>query len=180
VKPMLAALQQDPDVQGWAQLVHLHYRASSALTAPALATPPVFKYAKLAQGAPQGGWALVWIVLIGLGLGLLVGLAFPVVLPLDFTRYLSIALLAALDSVFGGIRGSLEGRFDPTTFVSGLISNAILAAGLTYLGDKLGVPLYYAALFALGFRLFQNLGAIRHLIQDRLQRRGREVPPAAS
>jgi small basic protein len=122
----------------------------------------------------------MWVVIIGLLLGLALGLAFPVVLPLAFTRYLSIALLAALDSVFGGIRASLEGRFDAVTFVSGLISNAILAAGLTYVGDKLGVPLYYAALFALGYRLFQNLGAIRHLIQDRLRQRGKPVPPAAS
>jgi small basic protein len=122
----------------------------------------------------------MWIVLVGLLLGLLVGLAFPVVLPLAFARYLSIALLAALDSVFGGLRGSLEGRFDPVTFASGLISNAILAAGLTYVGDKLGVPLYYAALFALGYRLFQNLGAIRHHIQDRLRHRSKPVPPATS
>jgi small basic protein len=111
------------------------------------------------------------IVVLGLLVGIALGLAFPVVLPLAFSRYLSIALLAALDSVFGGLRANLERRFDPVTFVSGLFSNAILAAGLTYLGDKLGVPLYYAALFALGYRIFQNLGAIRHLIQDRLRRR---------
>lgn len=122
----------------------------------------------------------MWIILVGLLLGLVVGLTFPVVLPLAFARYLSIALLAALDSVFGGLRASLQGHFDPTTFATGLVSNAILAAGLTFVGDKLGVPLYYAALFALGFRLFQNLGAIRHLIQDRLrERHSRSLPPAA-
>ncbi len=114
---------------------------------------------------------MIWIVLVGLGLGMLVGLAFPVVLPGAFAHYLSIALLAALDSVFGGLRGSLEHRFDAVIFITGLVSNAILAAGLTYVGDKLGVPLYYAALFALGFRIFQNLGAIRHLLQDRWRSR---------
>ncbi len=121
---------------------------------------------------------MIWIVLVGLALGMLVGLAFPVVLPGAFAHYLSIALLAALDSVFGGVRGSLENRFDATMFITGLVSNAILAAGLTYVGDKLGVPLYYAALFALGFRIFQNLGAIRHLLQDRwrARRAARERP----
>jgi small basic protein len=114
---------------------------------------------------------MVWVVLVGLGLGLLIGLSVPVVLPGALAPYLSIALLAALDSVFGGIRGSLEHRFDATTFLTGLISNAILAAGLTFVGNKLGVPLYYAALFALGFRIFQNLGAIRHLLQARWRRR---------
>ncbi|MCL8206936.1 MAG: small basic family protein [Actinomycetia bacterium] len=116
----------------------------------------------------------MWVVLVGLALGLLIGLTFPVVLPLALARYLSIALLAALDSVFGGLRASLEGHFDPVTFATGLVSNAILAAGLTLLGDKLGVPLYYAALFALGYRMFQNLGRIRHLLQGRI--RGQKMP----
>lgn len=109
----------------------------------------------------------MWIVLAGLILGILVGLSFPNVIPVSFAHYLSIALLAALDSSFGGIRASLEGRFVPVTFVTGLISNAVLAALLTYLGDKMGVQLYYAALFAFGYRIFQNLGSIRHLIIDR-------------
>jgi small basic protein len=119
----------------------------------------------------ERNWTGMWIVLVGLLLGLLVGFGVPVVLPVAMARYLSIALLAAFDSVFGGLRASLEGRFDTTTFATGLVSNAVLAAGLTYVGDKLGVQLYYAALFALGYRLFQNLGQIRHLLQDRLRRR---------
>lgn len=109
----------------------------------------------------------MWIVVVGLLAGILIGLSFPIVVPVSFAHYLSIALLAALDSSFGGIRAGLEGRFVPLTFVSGLISNAVLAAGLTYFGDKLGVSLYYAALFAFGFRIFQNLGGIRHLLIDR-------------
>ncbi|MCY0885444.1 MAG: small basic family protein, partial [Firmicutes bacterium] len=90
-------------------------------------------------------------------------MALPIVVPVSFAHYLSIALLAALDSVFGGIRAGLDHRFDGVVFVTGLVSNAVLAALLTYFGDKLGVQLYYAALFAFGFRIFQNLGAIRHL-----------------
>ena len=123
---------------------------------------------------------MLWVVLIGLLLGVLVGLAFPVVLPGAFARYLSIALLAALDSVFGGVRGSLEHRFDAGVLITGLISNAILAAGLTFVGDQLGVPLYYAALFALGFRIFQNLGSIRHHLMDRWRTRGEGPAPPVS
>jgi len=109
----------------------------------------------------------VWIVVIGLALGVMLGLALPNVLPASFAHYLSIALLAALDSAFGGLRASLENKFVPMTFVTGLISNAVLAGLLTFLGDKMGVQLYYAALFAFGFRIFQNLGNIRHLLIDR-------------
>lgn len=104
----------------------------------------------------------MWIVFVGLAMGVLIGLSFPNVLPASFASYLSIALLAALDSAFGGIRASLEGKFVPVTFVSGLVSNSVLAALLTYVGNKMGVPLFDAALFAFGFRIFQNLGAIRH------------------
>lgn len=118
----------------------------------------------------------MWVVLVGLAIGVAGGLLFPIVLPASFAHYLSIALLAALDSAFGGMRAGLEGTFIPLTFISGLVSNAVLAGLLTYFGAKLGVPLYYAALFAFGFRIFQNLGAIRHLLIDRWtgRRRGRE------
>lgn len=103
----------------------------------------------------------MWIVLLGLVAGLMIGLNAPVQIPLIYGRYLSIALVAALDTAFGGLRASLEGNFDKAVFISGFFTNALLAAGLTYVGDRLGVELYLAALFALGFRVFQNLGIIR-------------------
>lgn len=109
----------------------------------------------------------MWIVVIGLLAGALIGLSVPNVLPISFAQYLSIALLAALDTAFGGIRASLQKKFVPMTFVTGLVSNAVLAALLTFLGNRMGVQLYYAALFAFGFRIFQNLGTIRHLLIDR-------------
>jgi small basic protein len=77
-----------------------------------------------------------------------------------------LAVLAALDSVFGGVRASMEGRFDNAIFLSGFFSNALLAAGLVFIGDRLGVELYTAAIVAFGVRLFQNLGTIRrHLLK---------------
>jgi small basic protein len=88
----------------------------------------------------------------------------PVLLPLIYAKYLSIAILAALDSVFGGIRGYMEDGFDTTIFVSGFIVNALLAAGLAYIGDKLGVELYLAAVIVFGVRIFQNLAIIRRYL----------------
>ncbi len=109
---------------------------------------------------------MIWLAFLGLAGGLAIGLVLPVALPVIYARYLSIAVLAALDSVFGGLRAGLEGNFDNVVFVSGFFGNAMLAAALTYIGDRLGVELYYAALFALGYRLFLNLGAIRrHLLR---------------
>ncbi len=106
----------------------------------------------------------MWFAVVALGFGLAVGWLFPVSIPIFYGRYLSIAVLAALDSALGGGRANLEGKFSATIFVSGFFSNAIIAAFLTYLGDKLGVELYYAALFAFGIRIFQNLGIIRRYL----------------
>lgn len=118
----------------------------------------------------------VWLFAPALLIGIVLGLLLPVSIPLVWARYLSVALLAALDAVFGGLRSSLDQQFDFGVFASGFVVNAILAAALTYVGDQLGVQLYYAALFAFGYRIFVNLGVIRRqlLTQWREHRNGRQ------
>ncbi len=106
-------------------------------------------------------WLLVLFCLL---IGLVIGFQMPVLLPIVMAKYMSIAVLAALDSVFGGIRGYMEDGFDNTIFISGFIVNTLLAAGLAYLGDRLGVELYLAAVVVFGVRLFQNLGIIRRYL----------------
>jgi small basic protein len=112
------------------------------------------------------------IPLIGLIIGALMGLALQnvFVIPVAFARYLSIATLAALDSAFGGLRASLEKKFEDKIFAIGFISNALMAAFITYLGDKLGVDLFLAAIVVFGVRIFQNLGLIRRLLIDLWQK----------
>ncbi|WP_026476378.1 small basic family protein [Alkaliphilus transvaalensis] len=108
------------------------------------------------------------IALIGLLIGVILGLRIPIQYPAAFSLYISVAILAALDSVFGAIRSNLENKFDTEIFVSGFFGNAILAGILAYIGDRIGVPLYYAAIFAFGNRLFQNFAIIRrHLVEGR-------------
>lgn len=111
-------------------------------------------------------WAGVMLALAGLAVGALVGLNVPMVLPQVYAQYLGLGVLAALDSVFGGIRAALENHYDNDIFVTGFFSNILLAAGLAYIGTKLGVPLSTAAVVAFGVRLFQNLAIIRrHLLK---------------
>ncbi len=104
------------------------------------------------------------LALVGLALGILLGLFFPINIPVAYSAYLSVAILAALDSVFGGIRASLEDNFDSDVFITGFFGNAILAASLAYIGDKLGVPIYLAAVVVFGTRLFRNFAIIRRHI----------------
>lgn len=65
----------------------------------------------------------------------------------------------------------LENKFNTEIFVSGFFGNAILAGFLAYIGDRLGVPLYYAAIFAFGGRLFQNFAMIRRLLLEKIKLR---------
>lgn len=101
---------------------------------------------------------------IGILIGIIIGLILPYTYSVSYSLYISVAILACLDTVFGGLRANLEGNFDLKIFVSGFFGNAILAAILAYIGDKLGVPLYYAAIFTFGGRLFNNFANIRRIL----------------
>lgn len=104
------------------------------------------------------------IIFLGLVLGVLIGLFVPVTIPTEYSKYISIVFLAALDSVLGGIRARVEEKFDSVIFISGFLGNALLAGLLTYGGDRLGIDLYLAAIVTFGVRLFDNLAAIRRLV----------------
>ena len=104
----------------------------------------------------------MWVAL-GLLIGVVIGLILPAKFapPMMFSTYVSVAFLAGLDSVVGAIRGGIEGRFNLALFVSGFLTNVFIATLLTWMGDRLGVDLYMAAIITFGVRLFNNLGFIR-------------------
>lgn len=99
---------------------------------------------------------------IGLGcvLGIIIGFIIPTI-PYTASQYLAIGIVASLDSVFGGIASTIKKNFDIKVFISGFFVNAILAILLTYLGEKLNVDIYLAAIIVFIGRMFNNLGIIR-------------------
>jgi small basic protein len=105
----------------------------------------------------------MWLPILGLMIGLFLGFLTDIKIPAEYSNYLSIAVLAALDTLFGGIRAHLQNIYDEKVFVSGFFFNIILAASLAFLGVHLGVDLYLAAVFAFGVRLFQNIAVIRRI-----------------
>ncbi|MGE5615240.1 MAG: small basic family protein [Bacillota bacterium] len=106
--------------------------------------------------------------ILGIIIGILIGVFFiPVNIPQQYSIYMAVAILAALDSVFGGIATNLQGKFDMKIFVSGFFGNAILAAILAYIGDQLGLQLYLAAIFAFGNRIFLNFAIIRRYMLNK-------------
>jgi small basic protein len=106
----------------------------------------------------------MWLPLLGLIIGVVLGLLSEIRIPDEYSNYLSIAVLASLDTLFGGIRAHLQNLYDEKVFVSGFFFNIILAASLAFLGVHLGVDLYLAAVFAFGVRLFQNIAVIRRIL----------------
>ncbi len=103
------------------------------------------------------------IAAAALVLGLVLGLVLRPTVPVGLQPYLPIAIVAALDAVFGGIRASLDGIFDDKVFVVSFISNVLVAGVIVFLGDKLGVggQLSTGVVVVLGIRIFGNVAAIR-------------------
>ena len=108
------------------------------------------------------------IAALGLVVGIVAGLILHPTVPLWLQPYLPIAVVAALDAVFGGVRAVLDGIFDDKVFVVSFLSNVVVAALIVYLGDQLGVgsQLSTGVVVVLGVRIFSNVAAIRrHLFR---------------
>jgi small basic protein len=103
------------------------------------------------------------IAVLALVAGIVAGILLQPTVPVVLQPYLPIAVVAALDAVFGGVRASLDGVFDDKQFVVSFVSNVLVAAFIVYLGDQLGVggQLSTGVVVVLGVRIFGNVAAIR-------------------
>lgn len=98
---------------------------------------------------------------IGLIVGALIALLLRPTVPAEMTRYVAMGVVAAVDASFGGIRAYVERTFNDRVFVLAFVTNALVAAGLVWLGDQLAVDLTTAVVVVFGIRIFQNLAALR-------------------
>ena len=105
-------------------------------------------------------------ILIGCIAGALIGMNAPMI-SYTYSSYLAIAVVAALDSVFGGITSVINKKFDLKIFITGFFGNAILAILLTILGQKLNVDIYLAAIVVFAGRMFVNLPIMRRYYVDK-------------
>ena len=108
------------------------------------------------------------IAVFALIAGVVLGVVLHPTVPAALQPYLPIAVVAALDAVFGGVRAKLDGIFDDKQFVISFISNVLVAGLIVYLGDQLGVggQLSTGVVVVLGVRIFGNVAAIRrHLFR---------------
>ncbi len=105
-------------------------------------------------------------IVIGCLIGILLGVNAPII-SYTYSSYLAIAIIAALDSVLGGIASVLNEKFDLSIFISGFFGNAILSMLLTFLGEKLNVDIYLAAIIVFVGRMFTNLSIIRRYFLEK-------------
>lgn len=103
------------------------------------------------------------IPILGLLLGVVLGIFLEPTLPTFLQPYLPIAIVAALDALFGGLRAWLDGNFTDKVFVVSFISNVLIAALIVWVGDQIGVgsQLSTGVVVVLGIRIFTNAAAIR-------------------
>lgn len=108
---------------------------------------------------------VILIVLFGV-LGFIVGS--DIVVPYAFSEYIAVAILAFLDSLFGGITSSIQKKFKLSVFISGFFGNAIIAIFLVYLGQKLNVDIYLAAVIVFSSRILNNFSIIRREVTEEI------------
>jgi small basic protein len=104
------------------------------------------------------------LALFSLLVGALVALLLQPSVPQDMTRYLAMAVIAAIDAALGGLRSYFERTFNDRIFVAAFLSNAVLGALLVWIGDQMGVDLVTAVVVVFGIRIFQNMAAVRRRV----------------
>ncbi len=108
------------------------------------------------------------IAAIGLVIGIVLGVVLQPAVPIWLQPYLPIAIVAAMDAVFGATRALLDEVFDDRVFVVSFLSNVLIAGLLVFLGDHLGVgaQISTGVVVVLSMRIFANAAAIRrHLFK---------------
>ena len=104
----------------------------------------------------------MWLPLVGLIAGLIIGALFPFIVPAVEAKYLAITALSSIDSVFVGFKARMNRHFNSTLFAIEFVLNTIIAIGLVYLGDIMNTDLFVAIAIIFSARIFYNLSSLNH------------------
>ncbi|SHJ67018.1 Small basic protein [Hathewaya proteolytica DSM 3090] len=108
------------------------------------------------------------VAFVGIIIGVLIGIVWQINIPVKFAPYISVAIFACIDSIFGAIRAKMTGTFREDIFISGFLGNAAISSVLVYLGDKLSLPIYLAAVIVFGGRILNNFASIRRRLLEKI------------
>jgi len=113
----------------------------------------------------------MYLIIVALALGLIIGTFLQFNIPPEYTRYTAVAIIGVMDSIFGAVRASVEGKYNTTTFLTGLFFNMIFAVIITFFGDKLNLDLYLAVSIAFMIRILANIGSIKSATVTAIQKK---------
>lgn len=99
-------------------------------------------------------------------LGIVTGM--NVIVPYSISKYVAVAILAFIDTVFGALVSNTQRKFSLSIFLTGFFGNALIAIALVYLGEKLDVDIYLAAVIVFSTRLFSNFSIMRRYAIDKI------------
>lgn len=112
------------------------------------------------------------ILIVFIIAGVLIGM--NVAIPLSYSNYIAVAILACLDSVFGAFSANVEKKFSMSVFISGFIGNALVAILLVFIGEKLNVDIFLAAVIVFSSRLLNNFSSIRRYFLEKMEKKAKE------
>ena len=93
--------------------------------------------------------------------GGILGYIVPVIVPTEYNKLFSVAILAGIESMCSAIRLVIKNRFDSNKFLLNFVINVVIVVLFVFIGDNLGLDLYYVVLLALGFSLLQDLDMVK-------------------
>jgi len=114
----------------------------------------------------------ILVILVFVIIGIVIGS--DIIVPYAFTQYIAVAILAFLDSLFGAVAANMQKKFDLIIFLTGFFGNAIIAIFLVFLGQRLNVDIYLAAVIVFSSRLFNNFSAIRRVKIEEFKEKRKE------
>ena len=110
--------------------------------------------------------------LIGILAGIIIGIQLDYAIPTEYIKYTAVIIIGIIDSLLGAIKAEVRGQtqddeYNPMIFLTGLISNILLAGLITFLGEHLGLDLYLAVTVVFTIRIFTNVAKIRRNILEK-------------
>lgn len=112
---------------------------------------------------------MLWAI-TGILIGIIIGLNLHYSIPVEYIKYSAVIIVGVLDSLLGGIKAEVnENEYDPSLFITGLLTNIFLALLITFLGEKMGLDLYLAATVVFTFRIISNISVIRRTLLKKLK-----------
>lgn len=120
------------------------------------------------------GVELMLYIIAGLVIGLVVGLKLNIVYNPEYAVYISLAILAIINTIFNMLRERKNGEPKASKSLMFLITDMVFALFLGYIGEQLELPIYLAAVFAFGNNIYKNVKVLSESLFDKININSKE------